>query len=100
MPEERTDLDIAVERLTAWLREYGPSKPQVFVGDVTIVLMAARESRRSKSTCCWEWNTAHALWLTGCGEEHEFDLKQSELEGTGFKFCPYCPGRIIEESSG
>jgi len=38
------DLEIAIERLTSWIREYGDNKPKVFVGDVSIILLAAKES--------------------------------------------------------
>ena len=64
-----------------------------------MILLAARDARRSKSDCGWEWDSVHRLWTTGCGDEHEFDLKQNEIEGTGFKFCPYCGSRIIEASA-
>ena len=39
-----SDLEIAIERLTSWIREYGDNKPKVFVGDVSIILLAAKES--------------------------------------------------------
>ena len=39
-----SDFDIALQRLTAWVRDYGDAKPRVFIGDLTLVLMAAKES--------------------------------------------------------
>ena len=38
--------DIAVQRLTAWLRDYGEQKPKEFIGDVSIVLLAAKDTYR------------------------------------------------------
>ena len=43
--EEETDLDIAIERLTAWIRDYGDSKEPVFIGDLSMVVLAARDHR-------------------------------------------------------
>ena len=40
-----TDAEAAIERLTAWVRDYGDSKPQVFIGDVSMLLMIAKESQ-------------------------------------------------------
>ena len=39
-----TDLEEAISRLTAWVRDYGDSKPAAFVGDVSILLQVAKES--------------------------------------------------------
>lgn len=44
-----TDFDIAIERLTAWVRDYGDSKPKVFIGDVSMLLLAAREARSERA---------------------------------------------------
>lgn len=41
-----SDFDTAVQRLTAWLRDYGPTKAKPFVDDVTIVLCAAKDTER------------------------------------------------------
>ena len=41
-----SDIDTAVQRLTAWVRDYGDSKPREFIGDVTMLLVAAKESSR------------------------------------------------------
>jgi len=41
-----THFDIAVQRLTAWLRDYGEQKPKEFIGDVSIVLLAAKDTYR------------------------------------------------------
>ena len=41
-----SDFDTAVQRLTAWLRDFGPTKAKPFVDDVTIVLCAAKETVR------------------------------------------------------
>jgi hypothetical protein len=40
-----TDAEAAIERLTAWVRDYGDSKPQAFVGDVSMLLLIAKESQ-------------------------------------------------------
>ena len=37
-----TDFEIAVSRLTAWLRDYGDTKGREFVGDITLVLLTAK----------------------------------------------------------
>ena len=39
-----SDLEMAIQRLTAWLRDYGNARPQVFRGDLSRVLRAAKES--------------------------------------------------------
>lgn len=41
-----SDFDDAVARLTAWVRNYGDAKPRVFIGDVMMVLLAARDTER------------------------------------------------------
>ena len=46
-----TDLDIAIERLTAWVRDYGDAKPKEFIGDVSLLLLAARECRSARDEC-------------------------------------------------
>jgi uncharacterized protein YigA (DUF484 family) len=43
-----TDADIAIQRLTAWVRDYGDSKPKEFIGDVSMLLMLAAESKQAK----------------------------------------------------
>ena len=40
-----TDAEAAIERLTAWVRDYGDSKPQAFIGDVSMLLLIAKESQ-------------------------------------------------------
>jgi len=40
-----TDAEVAIQRLTAWVRDYGDSKPQAFVGDVSMLLLIAKESQ-------------------------------------------------------
>lgn len=40
------DFDIAVSRMTHWLGEYSDSKPKAFVGDVTLLLAAAKHARQ------------------------------------------------------
>lgn len=37
-----TEAEIAIQRLTAWVRDHGDAKPQAFIGDVTMVLMLAK----------------------------------------------------------
>lgn len=44
-----SDFDDAVQRLTAWLRDFGDSKPRVFIGDLSIVLLAARDTKRQQA---------------------------------------------------
>ena len=41
-----SDYDDAVSRLTARVRQYGDTKPRVFIGDVTMVLLAAQDAVR------------------------------------------------------
>lgn len=41
-----TDFETAVQRLTAWLRDYGPTKSWPFVDDITLVLTVAKEAAR------------------------------------------------------
>lgn len=37
-----SDLEIAIERMSGWLRDYGDKKPVVFIQDVTMLLVAAQ----------------------------------------------------------
>jgi hypothetical protein len=39
-----SDFDTALQRLTAWVRDYGDSKPREFIGDLSLVLLAAKEN--------------------------------------------------------
>ncbi|MCP4784756.1 MAG: hypothetical protein GY903_26195 [Fuerstiella sp.] len=41
---DETDAEIAIIRLTAWVRDYGDTKGSVFAGDVSMLLLIARES--------------------------------------------------------
>ena len=41
-----SDFDIAVQRLTAWIRDYGDEKTPVFIGDLSIVLLAAQDAKK------------------------------------------------------
>lgn len=41
-----SDFDTAIQRLTAWIRDYGDAKPTAFVGDLSMVLLAAKETRQ------------------------------------------------------
>lgn len=42
-----TDAEIAIERLSAWIRDHGDAKPKAFIGDVAILLVVARDALRS-----------------------------------------------------
>ena len=55
------------------------------------------ERLRPGSECGWEWDTANSLWTTGCGEE--FECSQSDEACDLYVYCPYCGGKIVEESS-
>lgn len=71
-----SDFDHAVQRLTAWLRDYGDAKPKVFIGDVTMVLLAAQDYGRmlkrlegidvKKCECCGGLIVKVATPLCGC----------------------------------
>ena len=39
-----SDLECAVERIKAWIRDYGSTKTRVFTGDLWLILLAAEES--------------------------------------------------------
>jgi hypothetical protein len=38
-----SDFEIAIQRMSAWLRDYGGTKPREFVGDCAILLLAAKD---------------------------------------------------------
>jgi hypothetical protein len=40
-----TDREAAIQRLTAWVRDCGDAKPRAFFGDVSILLMIAKEQQ-------------------------------------------------------
>jgi len=52
----------------------------------------------SKRDCGWEWDSINYLWVTGCQHEHEI-AGNSPDEIRPYEFCPYCGGKIVEESS-
>jgi len=41
-----TDAEIAVERLMAWIRDFGDKKEPAFIGDLSMVLLLAKEHLR------------------------------------------------------
>lgn len=38
-----TELEYAIQRLTAWIRDFGPQQQPVFIADLTLVVAAARD---------------------------------------------------------
>lgn len=57
-----SDAEIALERLTAWVREYGDSKPQVFVGDVSMLLAIAKGAMSKQAAGGWTRTTFTSIW--------------------------------------
>ena len=53
---------------------------------------------QKKSNCGWEWDSVHYVWVTGCKQEHEMGGRAPDEIGT-YEYCPYCGGRIVEETS-
>lgn len=43
-----TDAEIAIERLTAWVRDYGDAKPRGFIGDISMLLVIAKGAVKKK----------------------------------------------------
>ena len=41
-----TDAEIAVQRLTAWVRDFGDKKEPAFIGDLSMVLLLAKAQLR------------------------------------------------------
>ena len=41
-----TDFEIAIQRMTTWLRDFGPSKEKAFTGDLSIILLSAKDAPR------------------------------------------------------
>ena len=77
-----TDAEIAVERLTAWVRDYGDSKPQVFIGDVSMLLAIAKdanETQRLRDALDWlvdeiHLGVRHAEELCEVSNSHESQI--------------------------
>lgn len=44
-----TDAEIAVERLTAWVRDCGDNKPRAFIDDISMLLLLAKEARQMRA---------------------------------------------------
>ena len=44
-----SDIDEAISRITAWIRDYGDQKNPTFVADLLVVLSAAKDSKRLQS---------------------------------------------------
>lgn len=42
-----TDAVIAIERLTAWVRDFGDNKPKAFIGDISMLLVIAKDAIHS-----------------------------------------------------
>jgi hypothetical protein len=43
-----TDAEIAIERLTDWVRDYGDAKPKEFIGDISLLLVIAKGAMEKK----------------------------------------------------
>ena len=56
-----------------------------------------REKAKRKRDCGWEWDAPNCEWVTGCG--HEFSSSHGDAPCTIYEYCPFCGGRIVEESS-
>ena len=82
-----SDLEVAIERLTNWMRDYGELKSPTFIGDLSIVLLAANE--RTKKRCKWTLQQpmdphSTPLWSTEC------DRYFTDMDD----YCPKCGGKI------
>ena len=53
------------------------------------------EARPNFQDCVWKPD--EMCYQTGCG--NGFTCMEDGITENGFKFCPYCGGRIVEESS-
>lgn len=77
-----TDAEIAIERLTAWVRDYGDSKPQAFIGDVSMLLAIAKnanETQRIRDALDWlvdeiHLGVRHANQLCEVSHSHETQI--------------------------
>ena len=79
-----SDFDTAVQRLTAWVRDYGDSKAREFIGDVSMLLVAAKENyqlrrdieRQHKSLLeCHRWACTKDDCKLDGGPEHDLAFK-------------------------
>lgn len=50
-------------------------------------------SEREFSVCQWEYQNLEDAWETSCGEMFQF-IADGPLKN-GFKYCPYCGGKIF-----
>lgn len=57
-----SDLETAIQRITHWLREYGDTKQKAFVGDVTMLLIAAKDCERLTAERDEAREAAAKLW--------------------------------------
>ena len=48
--------------------------------------------------CGWERDAPNGAWVTGCGGKCGSTYCETIYE-LGITFCPYCGGKIVEESS-
>ena len=84
---------IHAERICDWvLRGNGRRKvPKVIYLAVWELQYALNRTEAEQETCQWREDD-DAYW-TECG--HGFNCMTDGIEDNGFRFCPYCGGRIV-----
>jgi len=44
--------------------------------------------------CTWTINREDLRWHTGCGNESDFP--DDSIKESGWEYCPFCSGEIVE----
>lgn len=92
MGETMTDAEYSIERLTAWIRDYGHEKQAAFIRDLVTVLSLANDAVRDGDNCRtkfedlidWlesEEDSCHAA-LEECVNKGYKDLECAHLKGS------------------
>ena len=88
-----TDAEVAIQRLTAWVRDYGDGKPKEFIGDVSMLLLIAKGSQakievmesallsiRDSPHCVYKNANEYAIGVTD-GHRHCANVARAAIDG-------------------
>lgn len=76
-----TDAEVAIERLTAWVRDYGDKKPKEFIGDISMLLVLAMGARKANAESVFRANWPEGLEQ---GRLYQFNCDDDGRDGEAF----------------
>lgn len=87
------------ESLSITLREREAARQAIAMADGTLLqIVAERDDWKAKAerTCVVKQSDFHgSFYDTQCGDDIE--LEHGDLAENGYRFCPFCGGRIVKE---